>query len=219
MTSRRHVPGPDDLVAAARAVGVRDERVLDAIRSTPREAFVPRRYSGIAYADEPVPIPHGQVTSQPSLIAAMVAALELTGAENVLEVGTGYGYQTALLARLAAQVISIDVWPDLVARARDNLAAQGIGNAVVIEGDGSQGVPGHAPFEAIIVSAAFPTVPPPLADQLAVGGRLVQPLGPGGGEDVVVHQRTATGLTRRRVLTRACFVRLRGRYGYPPAPR
>jgi protein-L-isoaspartate(D-aspartate) O-methyltransferase len=212
----RDIPGPDDLVGAARAAGVGDHRVLGAIRSTPREAFVPARFAAIAYSDEPVPITHGQTTSQPSLIAAMVAALDLAGTERVLEVGTGYGYQTALLARLAAQVISIDMWPDMVAQARDNLAAQGIGNAVVIEGDGSQGAPGYAPFDAIIVSAAFPTVPPPLADQLVAGGRLVQPLGPGGSEDVIVHQRTASGLSRGRVLTSASFVRLRGRYGYPP---
>jgi protein-L-isoaspartate(D-aspartate) O-methyltransferase len=212
----RDIPGPDDLVGAARAAGVRDHRVLDAIRSTPRAAFVPARFAAIAHSDEPVPITHGQTTSQPSLIAAIVTALDLAGAERVLEVGTGYGYQTALLARLAAQVISIEVWPDMVAQARDNLAAQGIGNAVVIEGDGSQGAPEYAPFDAIIVSAAFPTVPPPLADQLVAGGRLIQPLGPGGGEDVIVHQRTASGLSRGRVLASASFVRLRGRYGYPP---
>jgi protein-L-isoaspartate(D-aspartate) O-methyltransferase len=87
---------------------------------------------------------------------------------------------------------------------------------VVVEGDGSQGAPGYAPLDAIIVSAAFPTVPPPLADQLVAGGRLIRPLGPGGGEDVIVHQRTASGLSRGRVLTSASFVRLRGRYGYPP---
>ena len=139
MTSRRHGPGPHDLAVAAQAAGVRDERVLQAIRLTPRDAFVPARYAEMAYADEPVPISYGQTTSQPSLIAAMVAALYLTGAEKVLEVGTGYGYQTALLAHLAAQVISIDMWPDMVVRARENLAGQGISNAVVITGDGSQG--------------------------------------------------------------------------------
>ena len=217
MTSRRHGPGPHDLAVAARAAGVRDERVLQAVRSTPREAFVTARYAGMAYADEPVPISYGQTTSQPSLIAAM-AALDLTGAEKVLEVGTGYGYQTALLAHLAAQVISIDMWPDMVVRARENLAGQGISNAVVITGDGSQGVPEQAPFDAIIVSAAFPEVPPPLAAQLAGGGRLVQPVGPGGGEDVIVYRKTGAGLSPGRVLTTASFVRLHGRYGYPLPP-
>jgi protein-L-isoaspartate(D-aspartate) O-methyltransferase len=218
MTSRSHDAGPKDLVMAARAAGVRDERVMQAVASTPRDAFVPARYAGMAYADEPVPISHGQFTSQPSLIAAMVAALELAGPEKVLEVGTGYGYQTALLARLAALVVSVDIWPDMSARARENLAGQGIGNALVITGDGSQGVPGHAPFSAIIISAAFPAVPPPLIGQLAEGGRLVQPVGPGGGEKVMVYRKTGTGLDRGRVLVPASFVRLYGRYGYPRAP-
>ena len=179
---------------------------------------MPADYAGMAYTDQPIPIIHEQVTTQPSLSATMVAALGLAGGEKVLEVGTGYGYQTALLARLAAQVISIEVWPDMAARARRNLAGQGIGNVVVIVGDGSQGAPRHAPFDAIIISAAFPTVPPPLAAQLATGGRLVQPIGPGGREDVVLHQRTESGLSRVRVLARASFVRLHGRYGYPPTP-
>lgn len=172
----------------------------------------------MAYTDQPLPITHGQVTSQPSLVAVMVAALGLAGGEKVLEVGTGYGYQTALLARLAARVISVEVWPGMADRARRSLARQGIGNAAVIAGDGSQGVPGHAPFDAIIVSAAFPDVPPPLAAQLADGGRLVQPTGPGGGEDVVLYQQAGDGLARVRVLTRASFVRLHGQHGYPPAP-
>jgi protein-L-isoaspartate(D-aspartate) O-methyltransferase len=219
MTGQRHVPGPEDLVVAARAADVRDRRVLAAIRSTPRDAFVPARYAAKAYADQPIPITHGQVTSQPSLIAAMVAALDLTGTETVLEIGTGYGYQTALLARLADQVISIEMWPDMVTCAQDNLAGQHIGNVVVIEGDGSQGAPGHAPFDAIIISAAFPSVPPPLTAQLAGGGRLVQPIGPGGGEDVVLYHKTGDGLDRGRVLTAASFVRLHGQYGYPPPLR
>jgi protein-L-isoaspartate(D-aspartate) O-methyltransferase len=219
MMNHRQSPGPDVLAVAARASGVDDERVLEAIRSTPREAFVPDRYAGMAYADWPIPISHGQVTSQPSLIAAMVDALSLTGTEKVLEVGTGYGYQTALLARLAAQVISIEVWQDMTDQARRNLAGQGIGNVLVITGDGGQGAPGHAPFDAIIVSAAFPTVPPPLAAQLATGGRLVQPIGPGGNEIVVLYEQTEHGLRRARMLTGARFVRLHGRYGYPPTPQ
>ena len=116
--------GPQNLVAAARAVGVTDSRVLEAIRHTPRAAFVPAAYITRAYDDAPIPIPHQQVTTQPSLSAAMIAALGLTGTEEVFEVGTGYGYQTALLAPLAARVVSIDIWPDLAAQARRNLAAQ-----------------------------------------------------------------------------------------------
>lgn len=213
MTSPQHGPGSDDLVVAARAAGVRDRRVLEVVRSTPREEFVPAGYAGRACTDQPVPISHKQVTSQPSLVATMVAALGLTGGEKVLEVGTGYGYQTALLARLAAQVISIEVWSDMAAQARRNLAGQGIGNVVVVVGDGSQGAPGTS-FDAIIVSAAFPAVPPPLVAQLATGGRLVQPIGPGGEEDVVLYQRAGDGLRRVRVLAAAGFVRLHGRHGY-----
>jgi SAM-dependent methyltransferase len=132
------VSGPEKLVVAARAGGITDRRVLEGIRRTPRAAFVPGAYVSRAYDDAPVPIPHGQVTTQPSLSAAMIAALGLTGAEEVFEVGTGYGYQAALLARLAARVVSIDIWPDLAARARRNLDAQGIGNVVVLAGDGTR---------------------------------------------------------------------------------
>jgi SAM-dependent methyltransferase len=111
------------------------------------------------------------VTSQPSLCAAMIAALRLDGTHQVLEIGADYGYQTALLARLAARVVSVEIWPDLAERAQRNLAAQGIGNVVVLVGDGTEGAPGHAPFDAVVVSAAFPRVPPPLAAQLRTGGR------------------------------------------------
>jgi len=209
--------GPDNLVVAAQAVGVTDPRVLEVIRCTPRAAFVPTAYVTRAYDDAPIPIPHRQVTTQPSLSAAIIAALGLTGAEEVFEVGTGYGYQTALLARLAARVVSMDIWPDLAEQARRNLAAQGIGNVVVLTGDGTEGAPDLAPFDAIVVSAAYPSVPSPLAAQLRTGGRLVQPVGPGGGEDVVLYQKEQDGLRRMRVVTAASFVRLHGRHGFPPA--
>jgi protein-L-isoaspartate(D-aspartate) O-methyltransferase len=198
---------------AARAAGVSDPRVLTAIRHTLRAAFVPAAYADRAYDDVPVPIPHGLVTTQPSLSAVMIAALGLTGVENVLEVGSGYGYQTALLARLAARVVSIDIWPDLAARAGRNLAAQDVGNVVVLSGDGTGGAPEFAPFDAIVVSAACSRVPPPLVAQLKTGGRLVQPVGPGGWEDVVLYQKEQDGLRQVRTLTTASFVRLHGQYG------
>jgi protein-L-isoaspartate(D-aspartate) O-methyltransferase len=210
--------GPAELVAAARAAGISDERVLEAMNATPRAGFVPADYVTAAYRDEPIPIGHGQVTTQPSLSARMIEGLRLAGGDHVLEIGTGLGFQTALLARLAASVVSIERWPDLAGQARRNLARQGIGNVQVLTGDGSCGLPDRAPYDAILVSAAFPAVPAPLAAQLRAGGRLVQPIGPGGKEQVVLFQRSAAGLERRQVLTLARFVRLHGRHGFQSRP-
>jgi protein-L-isoaspartate(D-aspartate) O-methyltransferase len=203
---------PERLAEIVRREGVRDERLLSAIAEIPRAAFVPPEMEGAAYRDAPIPIPRDQVTTQPSLIAQMVEALELKGNERVLEVGTGYGWQTALLARLAGMVWSIERWSDLVATARANL--EGTENVVVVLGDGSRGLLDEAPFDAIIVAAAFTSVPPPLADQVAEGGRLVQPIGPGGRDDVVLFEKRSEGLVRVRSIVPAHFVRLCGRYGY-----
>ncbi|MFC5720942.1 protein-L-isoaspartate(D-aspartate) O-methyltransferase [Streptomyces gamaensis] len=206
---------PDDLARALRAAGIRDERLLGAVRATPRAAFVPAGQETVAYQDVPVPIGHGQVTTQPSLSALMIEGLRLTGDEHVLEVGTGLGFQTALLARLAADVVSVEIRPDLAEEARNNLARQGIRTVELRVGDGSEGVPDRAPYDAVLVSAAFPEVPEPLAAQLRPGGRLVQPIGPGGHDQVMAFRRTDEGLEREQILTLACFVRLRGRYGFP----
>jgi protein-L-isoaspartate(D-aspartate) O-methyltransferase len=145
----------------------------------------------------------------------MIEGLGLDTDEHVLEVGTGLGFQTALLAHLAADVVSIEMWPDLARQARRNLLRQGIRNVELRVGDGSGGVPDRAPFDAVIVCAAFPDVPALLTEQLRLGGRLVQPIGPGGHEQVVCFRRTASGLEPGRVLTAACFVRLQGHYGFP----
>jgi protein-L-isoaspartate(D-aspartate) O-methyltransferase len=200
------------LVEAARDAGVQDERVLAAIAAVPRSGFVPAELSGQADVDTPIPIPHAQVTTQPSLVARMVEALSLTGDERVLEVGTGYGWQTALLAELAPEVFSVERFADLAETARTALA--GRENVVVVVGDGSEGLPEHAPFEAILVAAAYPSVPLPLAEQLAERGRLVQPLGPGGAEDVVLFEKRRGALRRVRTLVGAHFVRLHGRHGF-----
>jgi protein-L-isoaspartate(D-aspartate) O-methyltransferase len=206
--------GSEKLVTAARRAGVDDPRVLNAMRMVPRAAFVPLDQVELASHDAPIPIPHGQVTTQPSLSATMIHALRLAGTEHVLEVGTGYGYQTALLAQLASFVTSIERWPDLAEMARQHLTAQNITNVNIVDGDGTEGVPAAAPFDAVLVSAAFPEVPQPLVDQLRVGGRLVQPIGRGGAERVTVFERSMEGLVSLEVVSHARFVRLYGRHGY-----
>ena len=205
---------PRNLAATCRLLGLRDERVHEAVLTTPRADFVPAAERDVAYEDRPVPIPHGQVTTQPSLVAAMIEALGLAGGETVLEVGTGLGYQMALLAHLARSVWSVERWPDLAAAARTNLAEAGIANVEVVAGDGTLGLPERAPFNAIIVAAAFPTVPAPLAEQLVPGGRLVQPIGRGGEEEVVLFARDGAALRRVRLVTFARFVRLVGDHGF-----
>jgi protein-L-isoaspartate(D-aspartate) O-methyltransferase len=212
---RSRSAGPEGLVAAALATGVRDARVLEAFRAVPRSAFVPDHLVELADVDEPLPIPHGQVTTQPSLVAKMVEALALRGSEHVLEIGTGYGFQTAVLARLAVRVFSVERYADLADTARANLARAGVRNVEVVVGDGSAGLPEHAPFDAVLVSAAFPSVPPPLAEQLVDGGLLVQPIGHGGSEEVTLFERAGGELLARGSVTGACFVRLVGRHGFP----
>lgn len=208
------MPTQRDLLAALGREGISDARLLDAVRAVPRASFVPESAVDRAYFDIPLEIPHDQVTTQPSLVAKMLESLELTGAERVLEVGTGFGWQTALLAQLAREVWSVERWPDLAERARRNLLGHGVGNATVVVGDGSEGYLEQAPYAAVVVSAAFTSVPPALAAQLLPGGRLVQPIGPGGREDVVLFERRPDGLVPRRTITRAHFVRLVGRQGF-----
>jgi protein-L-isoaspartate(D-aspartate) O-methyltransferase len=208
------VASNEELVEALVAAGIRDPRVRDAFRGIRREEFVSQESRNRAYEDVPLPIPHGQVTTQPSLIARMIEALALQGSERVLEIGTGLGFQTALLAVLGGEVWSVERWADVARRARANLARAGIDNAHVVVGDGSRGLPGHRPFQAIVVSAAFTNVPAPLAAQLSGGGRLVQPIGPGGRERVTLFAEDAGRLRREAALTGAHFVRLVGAHGF-----
>ena len=207
------VKSQEDLVREIVAEGVLDPRVLRALRKVPRAGFVPSDLVEWAYLDRPLPIPHGQVTTQPSLVARMIEALALEGSECVLEIGAGYGFQTALLAYLSSFVWGVERWPDIADISRENLSHHGVTNVEVVAGD--EGLPEHAPYDAILVAAAFPSVPPPLAEQLAPGGRLVQPIGSGGKEEVVLFEKVKEGLKRNRTITGARFVRLHGKHAFP----
>ena len=206
---------PENLVRIITDVGVRDPSLLDALRAVPRAGFVPTTLVEQAYEDKPLPIPHDQVTTQPSLVAKMVEALGLTGSERVLEVGAGYAWQTALLARLCGFVWAVERFEDVAEAARENLARFGVTNAEVVTVDGTKGLPEHAPYDAILVAAAFPSVPRPLEGQLAAAGRLVQPVGPGGREEVVLFEKSTRELVRRRIIAKAHFVRLYGALAFP----
>ncbi|HEY3617104.1 MAG TPA: protein-L-isoaspartate(D-aspartate) O-methyltransferase [Candidatus Sulfotelmatobacter sp.] len=163
--------------AQLRARGIGDERVLDAMVRVPRHEFAPERYRNQAYEDHPLPIGQGQTISQPYIVARMLEALTIKPTNKVLEVGTGSGYLTALLAELAAQVISVERYADLANAARELLGRLGYSNVKVIVGDGSKGFASAAPYDAIIVSAAAGEVPPALLEQLAEGSRMIIPVG------------------------------------------
>ncbi len=157
--------------------GIRDPAVLAAMRQVPREAFVDQGMRELAYEDHPLPIDGGQTISQPYIVAYMTEALELSGTDRVLEIGTGSGYAAAVLSRIVHTVYSVERLEALARVARQRLESLGYGNVVVLEGDGTLGWPEHAPYDAIVVTAGAPAVPKPLLRQLAVGGRLVIPVG------------------------------------------
>ncbi|HEU5490201.1 MAG TPA: protein-L-isoaspartate(D-aspartate) O-methyltransferase [Gaiellaceae bacterium] len=211
---------PDWAGARARMVerqlrrrGVPDERVLAAMSRVPREQFVPDSVRAYAYADDALPIGQGQTISQPFVVATICSLLALDGFERVLDVGTGSGYQAAVLADLAAEVVTIERIQELAETARAALAAAGCRNVEVRVGDGSLGVPERAPFDAIAVAAAAPTVPPALYEQLAEGGRIVVPRGSRDGQELVLVVRTADGPVERAVLP-VRFVPLLGDEGF-----
>ena len=179
--------------------GIHTEPVLAAMGRVPRHLFVPRAQRSLAYEDRPLGIGHGQTISQPYIVAFMTEALQLDGDEKVLEIGTGSGYQAAVLGELAAEVFTIEIVAPLAARAEKTLAELGYQNVHVRAGDGYRGWPEHAPFDAIIVTAAPDHVPQPLINQLKVGGRLILPVGD-WLQELVVIDKTSSGTTRRSVL-------------------
>jgi protein-L-isoaspartate(D-aspartate) O-methyltransferase len=179
--------------------GIADERVLGAMREVPREEFLPAGQRGRAYADSALPIGAGQTISQPWIVAAICQALELKGAERVLEVGTGSGYSAAVLARLAAEVVSIERHRALAEEARSALAALGIENVEVVVGDGSRGLPERAPFEAIAVHATAPGPPRALLAQLADGGRLVVPIAADAVDVLTAYRRAGEELSAEEI--------------------
>jgi protein-L-isoaspartate(D-aspartate) O-methyltransferase len=191
---------------------VADERVLDTIAAVPRDVFVPASQRSRAWDNEALPIGAGQTISQPLVVARMCALLELRDDELVLDVGTGSGYHAAVLARLARHVHSVEVHDSLSRTAHANLAAAGVGNVTLHVGDGSRGLPEHAPFDAVNVAAAGPGRRlGPLLEQLAVDGRLVAPVVTGGGDQVLVLvRRDPSGRLRRSVHERVRFVPLVG---------
>jgi protein-L-isoaspartate(D-aspartate) O-methyltransferase len=193
--------------------GIRDQRVLDAIERVPRHLFVPNEYRLQAYEDHPIPIGENQTISQPFIIAVSLEALALAGGESVLEVGTGSGYQTAVLALLARMVYSVERYPTLAQGAESLLAQLGFDNVRVVIGDGSHGLRDYAPFDAIVVSAAAPSLPKSLLEQLAEGGRLVIPVGPPHAQELQLV-RKQEGRLGVEVLEGCRFVPLVGSEGY-----
>ncbi len=198
-----------------RARGLRDERVLAAMAKVPREEFISAADSANAYGDHPLPIGAGQTISQPYIVAAMVEALELRPQDRVLEVGTGTGYQAAIVSELAGEVWTIERHAELATRASEILERLGYANVHVVHGDGSLGLPQHAPFDKILVAAAAPHIPDSLVAQLADGGRLVIPVGNRAEQQVQVVRKLGDQITISA--QDACrFVPLVGEEGWEP---
>ena len=202
-------PTPGQRLAARLRSRIHDERVLDAIATVPRELFVPPQLIDDAYRNGPLPIGAGQTISQPLVVANMCELLALRGDERVLDVGGGSGYHAAVLSRLTRWVWSIELIEELASQARANLAAAGIANVTVLTGDGAAGLPAEAPFDAINVAAAAAAVPAALEEQLAIGGRLVAPIGSASDQRLMLAVRTPEGI-ERRMLAPVRFVPLMG---------
>lgn len=188
---------------------IEDSAVLAAMRAVPRHRFVPPALRDAAYADRPLPIGHGQTISQPWIVARMTELVRPEPGDTVLEVGTGSGYQAAVLAEIVARVFTVEIVGDLARSARRRLHRLGYGNVTVRHGDGYGGWPEHAPFDGIVVTAAPEEVPPPLVEQLGRGARMVIPVGPQGrGQSLTVLHKREDGTVDRRVVSAVRFVPL-----------
>lgn len=192
---------------------IRDPKVIEAMRAVPRHLFVPDEVKSNAYEDRPLPIGKDQTISQPYMVALMVQALELNGNEKVLEIGTGSGYETAILAELSAQVFSIERLEDLAARAQTLLAALGYQNIRIKVGDGTLGWQEHAPYDAIVITASSPQIPRPLIEQLQPNGIFILPMGEEQLQSLVRLRKSIDGI-REEYLGECRFVKLRGAYGW-----
>jgi protein-L-isoaspartate(D-aspartate) O-methyltransferase len=193
--------------------GIKDQRVLEAMSRIPREEFVPAELRARAYEDEPLPIGGGQTISQPYMVAVMLALLELKASDKVLEIGTGCGYQAALLACLSKEVYSVEIRPELARTAAERLEKLAFAIVHVHSGDGSAGLPEFAPYDAIVVAAAAPLLPEPLLQQLGEGGRLVAPVGDSSQQNLVCVKKQANAISY--AWHEGCrFVPLVGRFGW-----
>ncbi|MDD1679655.1 MAG: protein-L-isoaspartate(D-aspartate) O-methyltransferase [Methanomicrobiales archaeon] len=199
------------------ARGVWDPRVLEAMRKIPRHLFVPEPYRKSAYEDRPLPIGEGQTISQPYIVAVMTELLEPHPGDRVLEIGTGSGYQAALLSQLVARVVTMERLPAIAEQARSIFRTLEISNVEVVVGDGTLGWPSEAPYDAILITASTPEIPPPLIDQLAEGGRLVAPVG-GQGYQELIKVAKREGTVEKTRHGGVVFVPLIGRYGWPREP-
>ncbi|HWV11916.1 MAG TPA: protein-L-isoaspartate(D-aspartate) O-methyltransferase [Sphingobium sp.] len=194
--------------------GVGDPRLWAAMRTVPRERFVPEELQSLAYEDRPLPVEAGQTISQPYIVARMIEAASIGAEDRVLEVGAGSGYAAAVMSRLAAHVFAVERIPELAALAEGRMEALGYDNVSISIGDGTEGWPQEAPFDAILVAAGGPAVPPPLPAQLAIGGRLVMPVGVGSEQQLVRLLRNGEEEFDLRVLEPVRFVPLIGVHGW-----
>jgi protein-L-isoaspartate(D-aspartate) O-methyltransferase len=214
MLSRDYAALRERMVSEQLSVrGINDARVLQAFRDVERHEFVPQELRPSSYQDHPLPIGEGQTISQPYMVALMTQCLHLSGDERILEIGTGSGYQAAILARLAKQVYSVERIEKLAREARSRLASLGYENVEVVTADGTLGWPGHAPYDGIIVTAAAPRIPGGLIEQLTAGGKLVIPVGTMFGQTLAIAEKTAREIVVREICG-CVFVPLVGKEGW-----